>query len=351
MSADGRIVCACPSTGGQLRISRDWGQTWFHATNAPVGGSLTGDPVALSANGSQIIACLSSNTFNPHWVFLSTDFGTNWTKLNLPGLSVSSFNGYCLACSADGSNLIAAATGGSIYFSTNSGADWLTSSAPNTNWWSLASSADARRMIAAVNGGRIYLSTDFGSTWITNSLIAQAWRSVCVSADGQSMGATGTNSYISRNAGASWMTNKISGASIACSADGSNWMIAGAQVYTSNDGGVTWTTNFSNAGWGGAMSADGCEIIINQTSGSGGVTNWLGHIIPSPQLKIQPADTNIALSWLLPSTNFVLQLNSDLATTNWVMFSNSPILNFTNLQYEVAVPNPGDNGFFRLIAQ
>jgi len=266
MSADGRIVCVCPSTSGQLRISRDWGQTWFRATNAPVGGSPFGNPVALSANGSQIIACLSSNTFNPHWIFLSTDFGTNWTKLNLPGLQ-NVFSGYCIACSANGSNLIAAENLGPIHFSTNSGADWSTATAPSTNWVSVASSADGRRMVAAVRDERVYFSTNFGSTWTSSNLSTQKWASVCISSDGNSVGAIGTNSYISRDAGSHWLTNKFSNASIACSANGTTWMIAGAQVYTSSDGGVTWMTNFSNAAWGGAMSADGCEIVVNQNLG------------------------------------------------------------------------------------
>src|ERR1041385_3324488 len=61
MSADGRIICSCPSTGGKLRISRDWGQTWVIATNAPPWGSLSGRSVSLSADGARIIACLSSN--------------------------------------------------------------------------------------------------------------------------------------------------------------------------------------------------------------------------------------------------------------------------------------------------
>lgn len=352
MSADGRIVCACPSTGGQLRISRDWGQTWFHATNAPAGGSLSGNPVALSADGSKIIACLSSNTFNQHWIFLSTDFGTNWTKSSLPPLQ-NAFSGYCLACSADGSNLIAAENLGPIHFSTNSGADWSTATAPSTNWASVASSADGRRMVAAVRDERVYFSTNFGSTWTSSNLSTQKWASVCISSDGNSVGAIGTNSYISRDAGLHWRTNKFSNASIACSANGTTWMIAGAQVSSSSDGSVTWFTNFSNpnATWNGVMSADGCEIVINQTSGSGGLTNWVGHITPSPQLNIQPQDTNRAISWLVPSTNFVLQQNSDLATTNWVTVSNSPTLNFTNLQYEVAVPDLTNNGFFRLVAQ
>ena len=45
---------------------------------------------------------------------------------------------------------------GSIYTSTNSGANWISNSAPNLNWNSVCSSADGSRLFAMVNGGGIY---------------------------------------------------------------------------------------------------------------------------------------------------------------------------------------------------
>jgi len=282
-------------------------------------------------------------------VFLSNDFGTNWTKLGLPVLP--SFNFYCVASSASGSNLVAAADPGFIYFSTNSGANWSTATAPLTNWVSIVSSADGRRMVAAVRNERVYISTNFGAAWTSSNLSTQKWASVCISSDGRSVGAIGTNSYISSDGGSHWITNKFSNGSIACSASGTTWMIAGAQVYTSSDGGATWVTNLLNAGWGGVMSADGCEIVVYQTLGFGGLTNWVGHITPSPQLNIQKIDGNFGISWLLPSTNFVLQQTMDIGSANWGTVSNNPTLNFTNLNQEVSVPAPGGNAFFRLIAQ
>jgi hypothetical protein len=342
MSANGRILCVCPSTGGQLRISRDRGQTWFIATNAPPGGSVSGNEVALSADGSRIVACLSTNPANQSLVYLSNDVGTNWAKLTLPGISGGS---YCVASSGSGSNLLAGAYGGPLYFSTNSGANWSTTSAPHTNWWSLASSASGERAIAAVYGGQIYLSTNFGASWMPTNLPAQNWRSVCISADGQSVGATGTNSYISRNAGAIWITNGISGNSINCSADGTSWVIGGTQLFISSDGGSTWSTNFPATGFFSAMSADGCEIAVK------GQTNTVGFLTPSPKLNVQSSSSNLRLSWLLPSTNFVLQQTADLSNPIWTPVSTSPTLNFTSLNQEVTVPANGSNMFYRLSAQ
>jgi len=339
LSADGRIVCACPSTAGKIQISSDWGQTWVIATNAPPGGSLNGG-VALSANGSQIVACLYSNV---HLVYLSTNYGANWDQTDLPAISPY-FSYYRVACSADGTKLVAGAPAGPIYFSTNRGINWTTSSVPHTNWVSFASSGDGTRFVGAANGGRVYFSTNFGADWATNNLPAQSWTSVCISADGQSIGASGTNTYISRNAGTTWATNNFSG-QIACSADGSTWMIAASQVYTSNDGGLTWATNLASGNYNGAISADGCEIMVANGFGGGIMT---GRVVQHPQLATQTANGSAAISWLLPSTNFVLQQTADLSNPAWTPVATSPTLNFTNLNQQVFVPTNGSNAFFRL---
>jgi hypothetical protein len=70
---------------------------------------------------------------------------------------------------------------------------------------------------------------------------------------------------------------------------------------------------------------------------------------PAPVLNIAPSSNNLAFSWILPSTNFVLQQKSDLCTANWTDVTNLPVLNLTNLQNQVALPPPaGGNAFYRL---
>jgi len=65
-------------------------------------------------------------------------------------------------------------------------------------------------------------------------------------------------------------------------------------------------------------------------------------------LNITPVNNNLVLSWLLPSTDFVLQENLDLTTTNWVTLTNSPALNFNNLQNQVMLSPSHNSGFYRL---
>ena len=55
-----------------------------------------------------------------------------------------------------------------------------------------------------------------------------------------------------------------------------------------------------------------------------------------------------ACSWIIPSTNFVLEQNLDLTTTNWTPVTNPPALNLSNLQYQVILFPSNNSTFYRL---
>jgi hypothetical protein len=346
MSADGRIICVVNSAN-QPVISTNSGATWAVATNSPPHGTAYLGTVAVSADGGKIFAALMDSKA---WMFVSTDQGATWAKTGFPSTNLPSL--YPVACSADGTKVITALPYNSIFYSTNGGINCYTSSIPNLAA-SLASSADGSRMIAGVvnpaaNDGGVYFSSDFGATWTLTSAPPRNIGSVCTSSDGKWIGALGSTTYISSDSGVSWRTNQFTGKTIACSADGTNWIIASDHIYTSTDGGVTWQTNLATAQWlGAAVSADGDEMAA---VGSGQGT-WIGRLTPSPQLNIQWQNSNVGLSWLIPSTNFVLQQSADLSSPGWTTVSSNPTLNFTNLQQEITVPSTESNAFFRLIAQ
>jgi hypothetical protein len=69
---------------------------------------------------------------------------------------------------------------------------------------------------------------------------------------------------------------------------------------------------------------------------------------PSPLLTIGRSGAQVCLSWLVPSTSFVLKQNCDLGSTNWVNMTNQPTLDFSNLTNQVVVPTPLSNNFYRL---
>jgi hypothetical protein len=97
-------------------------------------------------------------------------------------------NWNAVASSADGNKLVAADHNSRlIYTSTNSGASWIATSAPNANWQAVASSADGSKLVAVVWQGSIYSSTDSGATWTTNNAPSSQWTSVATAADGNKM--------------------------------------------------------------------------------------------------------------------------------------------------------------------
>jgi len=69
---------------------------------------------------------------------------------------------------------------------------------------------------------------------------------------------------------------------------------------------------------------------------------------PAPMLRIRATSTNSAiLNWPLYGTNYLLQQNTNLATTNWVTISNSvDILTGTN---QVVLPRQPGSRFYRLV--
>ena len=114
--------------------------------------------------------------------------GINVTITNILNVEVvvtnTSQNWSSVAVSADASHLAAAVNGGPIYLSTNSGAAWFASSAPNENWSAIAMSSDGSQLTAAVNGGVIYTSSDSGATWQAANVPASNWSAVAISANG-----------------------------------------------------------------------------------------------------------------------------------------------------------------------
>jgi hypothetical protein len=373
-SADGtKLVGVIGQNAGGIYTSTNSGIIWAHQTNAPT--PIDGwQSVASSADGAKLVVVAPE----PGLICDSTNSGVAWTFTSAP-------TNYwlCVASSADGSKLVAGAypyqyganSGGGIYTSTNSGTTWtLETNAPMKNYWiSVASSADGNKLVAVAdldtngNLGGIYTSTDSGVTWTQTSAPTNSWSSVASSVDGCKLVAVATmsgffpgnggNIYTSTNAGATWISNNVpvdNWQSVASSADGTKliavtWFSNGG-IYTSTNSGAGWIqfTNIPNAWWASvASSADGCKLALagyeaNYNPGS----IYISQSIPTPALGIASSSTNVALSWIVPSTNFVMQQSSDLAS--WSNVTNAPVLNLTNLQNEVILSPSNSSGFYRL---
>jgi hypothetical protein len=347
--------------------------------------------LASSADGSRLLAAGSSA------LCISTNGGVNWTSNNVPV-----HNWGCVASSADGNELAAGVSypdTGRIYFSTNGGGTWNPSILPLRQWGSLAMSADGTIVIAATafNPTTYYVSMDSGTTWTTNTPPVSYWRQVVTSADGHHWAAAGNVGavFVSTNFGSSWTSNKVNtlldSPCLAFSAGGETLVAAqggnGGRICISTDLGATWNTNTPHNVWlSTAASADGSRLIVSgyssiYTSADSGVT-WVsnnapylsewsavatsadGHALvaagypgsiytlkttPSPSLNISPpvSGSNLGLSWVIPSTNFVLKQSPDLAS--WSSVTNVPALNLSNLQNQITIPLSNGNEFYRLV--
>jgi hypothetical protein len=81
--------------------------------------------------------------------------------------------------------------------------------------------------------------------------------------------------------------------------------------------------------------------------GTGGI--YTLHRIPEPALSITPSRNSAMVSWVVPSLDFVLQENTNLASPSWTdMTIAPPVLNLTNLQEEVILTFTNRRSFFRL---
>ena len=164
--------------------------------------------------------------------------------------------------------------------------------------------------------------------------------------------------YTSADLGNTWVSNNVSTDAeymygVASSADGSV-LIACSEgypfVFTSTNSGATWVTNsLPSLNWTCvAASADGTKLMASYIGFPSGGGIYTSQTTPAPQLSSSLTNGTMAISWLIPSTNFVLQQSSDLAS--WSDVTNTPVLNFTNLQNQVTLPTSSGNAFYRLAA-
>jgi hypothetical protein len=320
-SAEGsRLVASMEFFWAPLEFSANSGADWFFGgpTNDVSSSQLPyvgpWNCLSASADGSKIFGY----SYADGVMFASMDFGASWFSEDQLSPETT-----CIACSADGSQLIAGTFVGGLFLSHDAGTNWEPASVSDAfQWNAVASSADGSKLVAAAcivsppetaaSAGRIFTSADFGATWSMTSAPTNNWMAVASSADGRKLGAVAQYGqiYISTNAGASWST------------------------------GNSPSTNWQSI----AVSADGTKFYA--TVAGGGI--WALQAAPSPQLNISVATASTTISWIVPSINFSLQQSADLTT--WSMVTNTPLLNYSNLQYRVCLPIKNPSTYFRLIS-
>lgn len=383
------LIGACSFNVGPSGLAQIWVQT-----KAPTN---YWQCVASSADGTVLAAAAGQNKLIgnfPGGVFISTNAGADWFEANLPANNF--YSG--IASSADGSRLAVTYNNGGVYYSMDYGVDWSFNSTIFPQAFgglahNIASSADGAKL--AVSCSMIYTSTNGGVTWTSNNIAGPRYASIASSADGNKLAVASLSApeiYLSTNAGLTWITNMVTNGDfqdIASSADGSHLIAAGSlqiagPLYTSSDSGTTWVSNNVRTAWQAvAVSANGDymaaaswpsafslstngvwatnstpvagQFIASMASSVDG-GQWVAALQPGgiyvlqtirrPQLNLASTSGGFLLSWMVPSTNFVLQQGTDLIS--WGDLTNTPSLNLTSLQYQVMSPLSNGSEFYRL---
>ena len=384
-SADGTKLVAAEDSGEfygayssmpcLIFTSTNSGVTWTEST-AP---SNYWSAVASSADGVRLAATTASDLSGFQGtgsIYTSLDSGTTWTRASLPSNSW-----YSIASSADG-NTLAVLSWTNIYISKNGGTTWNQTEPAEVYYWSsICISEDGAKLAAASHysgppayNGRIITSTNYGATWALTSAPENYWTSVASSADGTKLVAAADGYfgdgfiYTSTDAGVTWTKASAptrNWKSLASSSDGARLIAIGSvgefnnlgDSCISTDSGATWTLLRTPA------DLNFYGPVASSTDGSNIVAVSANHLYtmrfptppspppPSPKLNIGLSVGSFDVSWIVPSTSFALQQNSDLSGTNWTDVPTAPSLNFTNLHYEVTVWQTNGQGFYRLRQQ
>jgi hypothetical protein len=324
------------SGSGAVYTSHNSGATWQQHLLTPDSQYY----VASSADGTKLAAVgYQGNTGS---IFLSADSGNTWVTPQEPTNFWIGNIWSAVASSADGTKLVAATEAtrgagsflpGPIYTSTNSGASWIQSGAPNNVWYSVACSADGSNLVAAAYAGPsqiagtglIFTSTDFGNTWTNAGLPTNYWTSVASSADGTNLIAVSLFDQSPDYPGVIWRSTN----------SGVNW----------NEDSLTGY--FSST----AMSANGAKLVVTDVAKNLIYTH--GEPVATapavlPVLSIATVGNQISLAWgISNAAGFLLYSSANLAPPAiWFPVTNLPTPGSNQIQ--VTLPNSMPSQFFRL---
>ena len=346
-SADGSRLIGATSislTNGQILRSIDGGTNWS-VTSAP---NTPWKSLVSSADGTRLAALAQSTA-----IYRSTNSAATWTNAGMTG--------QCIGSSADGSTLTTATYSSQVYLFTNRGAMWTSRTAPMFDVVNAICSASGDKVAAGNNNGQFSTSTNAGVDWSKVSSTGAQARSLAASADLTKLIAVSSFGFGSPywvvgspNMGQSWITNNLPAnnnwAAVASSADGSKLVVAasGGPIYSSTDAGATWISNNApTLHWQSvAMTADGSTLFA--AASNGGI--WARRSASMPTVQIATAGNSLGLSWIVPSATFKVQETLGLNPPAWTDLTNSPTLNFSNLNDEIFVP-VRTTGFYRMQMQ
>ncbi|MFZ4590975.1 MAG: T9SS type A sorting domain-containing protein [Ignavibacteria bacterium] len=268
---------------------------WVQMSNGMGSG---GTIYSISEIGSNIFA----GTENVG-VFISTNYGVNWTQTPLNNQSVRSIV-------TTGSNIFAGTSGGGVYLSTNNGTNWVQTTFNSQYVRSLAISGNS--LFAGIGNtptgtGGIYLSTNSGVNWTLKGLNDNDAGCILINgiyifaaASNYNLGTGGL--FLSTNNGNSWVQTSLNNKAVSSLAISGSNLFAGTDsgVYISSNNGGAWTKTTLNYQVR-CLSVNGNTLIAGTLGGvylsTNSGSNWF--------LKNQGFGVNPSISSLLISNNYV----------------------------------------------
>ncbi len=236
-SASGSLLAA-GAFHDYIFLSTTTGSTWATSTASGVHDWVG---ISSSGTGSVIAAAVSGGD-----IYISTTTGATWTD----AIAAGSRGWQDITVSTDGSMILAGVWGGDLYLSTTTGATWThVTGIPAQDWIGMASSADGSHLAAAsysdatftYSNGGIWTSSNYGATWTQTSAPQSGYYALSSSADGSVLGAA-----------AGWGYGPTSGAQPL------------GYFYSSRDGGAHWVREdtLGQDGWNGSvLSPDGTRVV------------------------------------------------------------------------------------------
>ena len=209
--------------------------TWDQ-TSGPLGGS----PFSLFVDPVGTVFTASYLATGSSFVFLSTDDGDRWTKVDLPNQYYGSFT-------ANKSGHVFTGAPAAVYRSTNGGVSWqlLSNGLDNTNISALAVNANDT-LFAGSSGGKsgIFRSIDNGNSWsqVASGITVYA---ITIDQDGHIYaGGYYSGVWNSTDGGDTWSPTSLTGATVGTLATtATNEVLAGLYLFGGFGGGVVRTTD------------------------------------------------------------------------------------------------------------